>query len=92
MGTITITFDNDTEQRFREAAKKKLGERKGYLGKATTEGPGRLNFDWCSFIQTLRKMEELPKTFLKERELNTVVSLFSFLWLFFLFFPKITNS
>ena len=37
MGTITITVDDDTEKRFREAAKKKLGERKGYLGKATTE-------------------------------------------------------
>jgi hypothetical protein len=37
MGTITISVDNDTEKRFREAAKKKLGERKGYLGKATTE-------------------------------------------------------
>jgi hypothetical protein len=37
MGTITISVDDDTEKRFREAAKKKLGERKGYLGKATTE-------------------------------------------------------
>jgi hypothetical protein len=37
MGTITISIDDDTEKRFREAAKKKLGERKGYLGKATTE-------------------------------------------------------
>jgi len=37
MGTITITVDDDTEKRFREAAKKKLGERKGSLGKATTE-------------------------------------------------------
>ncbi|MCX6688896.1 MAG: hypothetical protein NTZ39_04275 [Methanoregula sp.] len=37
MGTITISVDNDTEKRFREAVKKKLGERKGYLGKATTE-------------------------------------------------------
>jgi len=37
MGTITISVDNDTERRFREAAKKKLGERKGYLGRATTE-------------------------------------------------------
>lgn len=37
MGTITITVDDNTEKRFREAAKKKLGERKGYLGKATTE-------------------------------------------------------
>ena len=37
MGTITISVDDDTEKRFRAAAKKKLGERKGYLGKATTE-------------------------------------------------------
>jgi len=37
MGTITISIDDDTEKRFRAAAKKKMGERKGYLGKATTE-------------------------------------------------------
>lgn len=37
MGTITISIDDETEKRFREAAKKKMGERKGYLGKATTE-------------------------------------------------------
>ena len=37
MGTITISIDDDTERRFREAAKKKLGQRKGYLGRATTE-------------------------------------------------------
>jgi hypothetical protein len=37
MGTITISVDDDTEKRFRNAARKKLGERKGYLGKATTE-------------------------------------------------------
>ena len=37
MGTITISIDDDTEKRFREVAKKKLGERKGYLGKATTQ-------------------------------------------------------
>ena len=37
MGTITISVDDDTEKRFRAAAKKKMGERKGYLGKATTE-------------------------------------------------------
>ena len=37
MGTITISVDDDTERQFREAAKKKLGERKGYLGEATTE-------------------------------------------------------
>ncbi len=37
MGTITISIDDDTERRFRETAKKKLGTRKGYLGEATTE-------------------------------------------------------
>ena len=37
MGNITISVDDDTEKRFRKAAKKKLGERKGYLGKATAE-------------------------------------------------------
>jgi predicted transcriptional regulator len=37
MGTITISVDDEIEERFREVAKKKLGERKGYLGKATTE-------------------------------------------------------
>ena len=37
MGTITISINDDTEKRFREAAIKKLGQRKGYLGKATTE-------------------------------------------------------
>ena len=37
MGTITISIDDDTEKRFREAAKKKLGDGKGHLGKATTE-------------------------------------------------------
>ena len=37
MATITLSIDDDTVKRFREVAKKKLGERKGYLGKATTE-------------------------------------------------------
>ena len=37
LGTITISIDDDTEKRFREVAKKKPGERKGYLGKATTK-------------------------------------------------------
>ena len=37
MGTITISVDDEVEKRFRDLAKKKLGERKGYLGKATTE-------------------------------------------------------
>jgi hypothetical protein len=37
MGTITISVDDDTEKRFREAAKKKLGVGKGCLGRATTE-------------------------------------------------------
>jgi len=37
MGTITICVDDATEQRFRELAKNILGEKKGYLGRATTE-------------------------------------------------------
>ncbi len=37
MGTIRISIYDDTGKRFRAAAKKKLGDRKGYLGKATTE-------------------------------------------------------
>lgn len=37
MGTITICIDDATEQRFREVAKNMLGEKKGYLGRATTE-------------------------------------------------------
>jgi predicted transcriptional regulator len=37
MGTITISIDDDTEQRFREIARNVLGGRKGYLGRATTE-------------------------------------------------------
>jgi len=37
MGTITICIDDETERRFREVAKNTLGEKKGYLGKATTE-------------------------------------------------------
>ena len=37
MGTITINIDDETEQRFRTTAKNVLGEKKGYLGRATTE-------------------------------------------------------
>jgi len=37
MGTITISIDDDIEERFRAAAKKKLGGGKGYLGRATAE-------------------------------------------------------
>lgn len=37
MGTITISIDDETERRFRAAARKKLGTGKGILGKATTE-------------------------------------------------------
>ncbi|NMB80043.1 MAG: hypothetical protein GYA23_13225 [Methanomicrobiales archaeon] len=37
MGIITISIDDDTERRFRAVARKKMGEGKGYLGKATTE-------------------------------------------------------
>lgn len=37
MGTITICIDDATEKRFREVVKSTLGEKKGYLGRATTE-------------------------------------------------------
>jgi hypothetical protein len=37
MGTITICIDDETERRFREVAREKLGGKKGYLGKATME-------------------------------------------------------
>ncbi len=37
MGTITVCIDDATEQRFREVARRKLGNKKGSLGRATTE-------------------------------------------------------
>jgi len=37
MGTITLSIDDETEQRFRSTARKVIGERKGYLGKAATD-------------------------------------------------------
>jgi hypothetical protein len=37
MGTITICIDDATEEKFREVAKNVLGEKKGYLGRATTQ-------------------------------------------------------
>lgn len=37
MGTITICIDDATEKRFREVARRRIGDRKGCLGKATTE-------------------------------------------------------
>jgi predicted transcriptional regulator len=37
MGTITISVDDDVEKQFRKVASDTLGERKGYLGEATTE-------------------------------------------------------
>jgi len=37
MGTITINIDDETERKFRTTAKNVLGEKKGYLGRATTE-------------------------------------------------------
>jgi hypothetical protein len=37
MGTITISVDDTVEAQFRKVAKRILGERKGYLGEATTE-------------------------------------------------------
>jgi hypothetical protein len=37
MGTITLTIENSTEEKFRELVKKKLGGKKGSLGEATTQ-------------------------------------------------------
>jgi hypothetical protein len=37
MGTITISIDDATEKKFREVASRRIGDRKGSLGKATTE-------------------------------------------------------
>lgn len=37
MGTITISIDDITEEKFREIVKKRRGTRKGSLGEATTE-------------------------------------------------------
>ena len=37
MGTVTISISDETEKRFREAVKAKLGEGKGKLGKAVEE-------------------------------------------------------
>jgi len=37
MGTITINVDDDTEKSFRQAVRRRYGERKGTLGKAIKE-------------------------------------------------------
>ena len=37
MGTVTINISDETEQKFRQAVKQKLGEGKGKLGKAVEE-------------------------------------------------------
>ena len=37
MGTITICIDDVTEQRFREVARRRIGDKKGSLGRATQE-------------------------------------------------------
>ena len=37
MGTITICIDDEIERQFRQVARETLGEKKGYLGKATAE-------------------------------------------------------
>ena len=37
MGTITISIDDETERRFREVARRRIGARKGSLGRATAE-------------------------------------------------------
>ncbi len=37
MGTVTISISDETEQKFRQTVKQKLGEGKGKLGKAVEE-------------------------------------------------------
>ncbi len=37
MGVITISVDDETEQRFRESVRSQKGEGKGFLGKAVSE-------------------------------------------------------
>lgn len=37
MTTITISVDDEVEKKFREAAKRVIGDRKGFLGRAVTE-------------------------------------------------------
>jgi len=37
MATITISVDDDVEKQFRETAKRVIGNRKGFLGRAVTE-------------------------------------------------------
>ena len=37
MGTVTISISDETEQKFRQAVKQKLGEGKGKLGKAVED-------------------------------------------------------
>ena len=37
MGVVTISINDETERRFREAVRARLGERKGTLGKAVEE-------------------------------------------------------
>ena len=37
MATITISVDDDVDKQFRETAKKVMGEKKGFLGRAVME-------------------------------------------------------
>lgn len=37
MGTITVSVDDDVEERFRKRVREKYGQKKGVLGKAFTE-------------------------------------------------------
>jgi hypothetical protein len=37
MGTITLCIDDATEKRFREVARRRIGTKKGSLGRATSE-------------------------------------------------------
>ncbi len=37
MAIITISVDDEVEKKFRETAKRVIGDRKGFLGRAVTE-------------------------------------------------------
>ncbi|MEN6395193.1 MAG: hypothetical protein ABFC78_01770 [Methanoregula sp.] len=37
MGTITLCIDDATEKRFREVTRRRIGTKKGSLGRATSE-------------------------------------------------------
>ena len=75
MGTVTISISDETEKRFREAVKAKLGEGKGKLGKAVEEAISK----WVEEDNYKKLMEEaiammkkglykLPKNYKFRRE------------------------